>query len=675
MNIDELLARLRSLKVNLQLDGDELSVSAPKGAINSELRDLLSTNKAEIIEVLRLAKRAMSGTVPSIKPLQPSEDYVLSFAQERLWFLDQLEPGNAFYNMPMAINLKGGLKESALFDSLNTIVCRHNSLRTRFSSRDGQPVQLIDEESSFELLQEDLTAMSVEVRKAAVEASIVNEALQPFDLAKDLLVRARLLKLSEDEHVLLFTMHHIISDGWSMGVLFKELATCYSAFSTGQQPELSRLPIQYADFAAWQREWLSGEVLENQLDYWRQRLQDLPLLALPTDHLRPAVQTFNGAAITHSLPKELCTKLDRFSQQEGVSLFMTLLAAFAVLLNRYTGQEDIVVGSPIANRNHAELEGLIGFFVNSLVMRTDVSANPSFRELVQRVNVNAHGAFEHQDLPFEKLVDELQPERDLSRNPLFQVMFALQNAPMELLELKGLRLNVASHETRSTRFDMEFHIWQGQGALAIKLIYNTDLFDEATVSRMLSHYQFLMEGMMSSPDVKIADLHMLMEQERQLVIHQWNDTGTDYPRENTVHELFEQQVSANPDAIAVDYEGNTLSYAALNERANQLAHYLSKRGVGPEVMVGLYMERSVEMIVSLLAILKSGGAYVPLDLDYPQPRISFMLEDAGVPVLLSTSTLRNRLPAFDGELMCLDTDWAAIAEQSTENPGPSGQRQ
>ena len=668
MNIDELMTKLRDLKVNLQLDGEKLKISAPKGAINAALRDTLAENKAAIIANLRSAKHAVAQTVPVIRQLETGEACPTSFAQGRLWFLDQLEPGKAFYNMPMAISLKGELHVPALINTLNTIVGRHDSLHTHFSAVNGKPVQVIDKDWKFELLQEDFTSMASKARDELLNSRINEEALKPFDLEKDMLVRAKLLRLSEDEHVLLFTMHHIISDGWSMGVLFRELGTCYSAFSAGKEPELNALPIQYADFAAWQSEWLTGDVLTRQMDYWRERLQNLPVLALPTDHLRPPVQTFNGAATLHELPKELCQQLNRFTQGEGVSLFMTLLAAFSVLLSRYSGQQDIVVGSPIANRNHDELEDLIGLFVNSLVMRTDVSGNPGFRTLVQRVNKSVLGAFDHQDLPFEKLVDELHPERDLSRNPLFQVMFALQNTPMEFQQLQGLILDVFTQETQVTRFDMEVHIWQGDDSLTIKLIYNTDLFEEATIRRMMSHFQVLMEGMMLSPDRQLTEFPMLLDQERQQVVSHWNQTRTDYPRENTVHELFERQVAETPNSTALVFEENTLSYRQLNERANQLAHYLIKHGVGPDVMVGLYLERSLDMIVGLLAILKAGGAYVPLDLDYPQTRILYMLEDTQVPVLLSTSRLSSRITEFTGEWICLDSDWPVIAQQSTDNP-------
>ncbi|MDH3276217.1 MAG: amino acid adenylation domain-containing protein, partial [Gammaproteobacteria bacterium] len=566
---------------------------------------------AELAQVMESLPGAGADDAAYLIPaVDRSGELPLSFAQERLWFLDQLEPGNAFYNMPLVIRLQGELRVASLTKSLNLIVDRHETLRTRFSTRNGSPVQVIDEDSGFALLQEDLGTLPEETWDKELGFRIRQEAMQPFDLAHDFPVRARLLRLFERNHVLLFTMHHIISDGWSLGVLFRELGACYAAFSSGRQPELPALPVQYADFASWQRERLRGEALALQLDYWKHQLDGLSALDLPTDRPRPPVQTYNGAVARNSLPKKFEAELERFSQQHGVSLYMTLLAAFAGLLHRYSGQQDIVVGSPIANRNRAELEGLIGFFVNSLVMRTDVSGNPSFTELVERVKRTVLGAFDHQDLPFEKLVDEFQPDRDLSRNPLFQVMFALQNASTEKLELQGLTLEAGGNAIQVTRFDLEVHIWQRTDNFNINIIYNTDLFDEATINRLFSHYQALLEAMVAAPDMRIADAPMLSARERQQIVSDWNKSVTDYPRDQTVQSLFETQVAETPDAVAVEYDSEQLSYGELNERANRLAHYLQARGVGPEVMVGISIERSLEMVIGLLGILKAGGAYL-----------------------------------------------------------------
>ncbi|MCP4766410.1 MAG: amino acid adenylation domain-containing protein, partial [Gammaproteobacteria bacterium] len=655
------VSRIRAqLNVELPLSGmfEYPTVGELGPVVGSLMVESLLTQSDGAVEVI---------PVEVIPVVDRADDLPLSFAQERLWFLDQLEPGSSAYNIPGAIKLQGSLDIEALRQSLQAIIDRHEVLRTAFVMQDEQAVQKIIEVQDVELPIEDLSALAEPARSVELQRMLREAALLPFDLAGGPMLRGCLFRLTNDEHVLLVCMHHIASDGWSLGIFVRELGALYAAFSRGQQPELKPLLVQYVDFAAWQREWLSGEQLEAQLAYWRQQLADLPTLVLPTDRPRPPVQTFNGATIEQGLTSELSHQLSSFSQQSGVSLFMTLLAAFSVLLSRYSGQQDIVVGSPIANRNRAEVEGLIGFFVNSLVMRTDVSGNPDFRELVQRVNRILLGAYDHQDLPFEKLVDELQQERDRSQNPLFQVMFALQNMPMETLALEGLKLQAVPQEINTTRFDLEVHIFEGPEILGIRFIYNADLFDAQTIERLFSHYQQLLQGLIAAPDQGIADVPMLSEQEQQQFID-WNQTTTDYPRDQTVPELFEWQVAASADAIAIEYEGKTLTYAQLNERANQLAHYLQARGVGAEVMVGISVERSLDLVVALLGILKAGGAYLPLDPDYPLARLGFMLEDAEVKTIVTTSSQRARIPLFSGEVICLDTDGPAIAEESRDNP-------
>ncbi|MDH3276218.1 MAG: amino acid adenylation domain-containing protein, partial [Gammaproteobacteria bacterium] len=648
-------------------------VSRIRGQLNVELplSEMFGyPTVAELAPVLEsLLGESGGGEADVIPVVERSGDLPLSFAQERLWFLDQLEPGSTVYNMPLAIRLKGDLSVAGLMNSLNTIIRRQEGLRTRFAMHQGKPIQII-EDVGIELAQDDFSALPPETVESEVKARVDAEGLRPFDLSTGPLLRGRLLRLSDQEHVLLLTMHHIISDGWSLGVLFRELGACYAAFGEGEQPVLAELPIQYADFAVWQRDWLSGEQLEIQLAYWREKLEGLSTLNLPTDRSRPAIQTYAGAYETLRLDVELSKQLTSLSKQAGVTLFMTLLGAFVVLMHRYSGQDDVVIGSPIANRNRSELEDLIGFFINMLVLRLDLTGNPGFRELLGQVQETALGAYQHQDIPFEKLVEILQPTRDRSRNPLFQVQFALQNAPMKALELKGLTLEPVNSEVQVTHFDLECHVWPRGTELDVVIVYNTDLYDATRIQRILRHYRNLLQSVVAEPDRRIAELALLGAEEQQQFID-WNQTAADYPRDKTVHELFEHQAAANPDAIAVEYEGNTLSYQQLNERANRLAHYLRHQGVGAEVMVGLYMEHSLEMIVGLLGILKAGGAYVPLDLDYPQPRITFMLEDAGVPVLLSLSSLSEQLPDFAGELVCLDSDWARIEKESADNPAPS----
>jgi hypothetical protein len=593
----------------------------------------------------------------------------LSYAQQRLWFLHRLEPTSHQYNSSTAFQLSGRLHTESLERSLGEIVRRHEILRTTFPSRHGQPVQTVNEFPNFTLRMEDLSNLSQDDREAEVQRCCAAEFSKPFDLTNRPPFRATLLKLHEEEHLLLITMHHIVTDGWSRGILFRELSELYAAFSAGQPSPLAELPIQYADFAVWQRGWLQGEVLARQLSYWREQLAELPALQLPTDYPRPAVQTFEGAREERVLPKALSERLQELSQREGVTLFMTLLAAFVLLLHRYSGQEDIVVGSPIANRNRSELEGLIGFFVNMLVLRTDLSGKLNFRDLLSRVRERALEAYAHQDLPFEKLVEELQPERDMSRNPLFQVVFALQSSPMAQREIGDLTFSVMLPDTRTTRFDLEVHVREEQEGLEVWFVCNTDLFEAETIRRMLGHYQRLLECMVVDPEQPVSALELLTDVEHHRLLVEWNDTRTEYPREASIAELFEAQAERTPEAVAVAYGESELTYGALNARANQLAHYLRKLGIGPEVMVGICAERSLEMVVGILGILKAGGAYVPLDPDYRKQRLAFMLKDTQAPVLLTQASLKGQLPEYSGRVVCLDADWPEIECEGRANPG------
>ncbi|HKG81332.1 MAG TPA: amino acid adenylation domain-containing protein, partial [Pyrinomonadaceae bacterium] len=477
------------------------------------------------------------------------------------------------------------------------------------------------------------------------------------------LMRVKLLRLSEQEHMLVLAMHHIISDGWSAGVFFKELSALYAAYAAGEESPLQELPVQYADYAVWQRDYLRGEVLNAQVEYWRERLTGAaPVLELPADRVRPVVQSYRGAAARFEVSREVSEGLKELAHAEGVTLFMTLLAAFKVLLYRYTGQEDIVVGSPIAGRTRAEVEHLIGFFVNTLVLRTDLSGGPSFRELLGRVRETALGAYAHQDVPFEKLVEELQPERDMSHTPLFQVLFVLQNASLEQLHLEGLELHPLEVNSEKAKFDLTFTVVEESDGLRAILRYNTDLFEAATIERMMDHFQVLLEGILINPEKSVSQLPLLGEAESRQLLVEWNQTHVSYPAHSSIHELFERQVERTPEAIALICEEQSLSYEELNGRANQLAHQLRTLGVGPEVLVGILMERSVEMVVSLLAVLKAGGAYVPLDPQYPAERISFMLAETAAPVLLTQKRFLERLPEHDGITVCMDSDWKALAD-------------
>jgi amino acid adenylation domain-containing protein len=608
-------------------------------------------------------------------PAEEAFAFPLSFAQQRLWFLDQLEPGRSIYNIPMAVRLTGRLNVDALEQTLTEIRRRHESLRTRFDVRDGEPVQIISSATSPLLEVSNLSELSDALRDAEVQRAVNDEMERPFDLQRGPLLRVRLLRLREEEHVLLLTMHHIISDGWSMSVLISEVAALYSAYSQGQDSPLAELQIQYADFAVWQRQWLESGVLERQLSYWREQLGGhLPLLELPTDYPRPLIQSYRGAQLLFHLSPSLSDALRALARSEGVTLFMLLLAAWQTLLSRYSGQTDIIVGTDVANRNRIQTESLIGFFVNQLVLRSDLSGNPSFRQLLQRVREVCLAAYEHQDVPFEKLVEELQPERSLSLSPLYQVMFVLQNAPQSDLHLPGLELSALSAGNQTAKFDLVMTMVEtGAGmsgaGMSGMMEYSTDLFAAESVRRMAEHYEQLLESVVGGVEQRVGTLNLLTERERAQVLEEWNETARAYPRDCTVTELFEAEVMKRGEARAVTFGERHLTYGELNARANQLAHYLRSLGVGPEVLVGICVERSVEMVVGLLAILKAGGAYLPLDPSYPQERLSFMMEDAQAQVLLTEEALMERMPAHWGQTLCLDSEWEQVKGLSEENVG------
>ncbi|MEG4324691.1 condensation domain-containing protein, partial [Microcoleus sp. herbarium5] len=518
-----------------------------------------------------------------------------SFAQQRLWFIDQFEPGNPFYNLPAAVLLKGRLNVVVLELCFKEIVRRHEALRTTFATVDGQPVQVVGENFNFGLQVLDLQQLAETQREEKVKQLAAEEARKPFDLTKGPLLRASLLQLDAEEYVLLLTLHHIIFDGWSIGVFLQELAALYEAFSIGKPSPLPELSIQYADFAIWQREWLAGDRLQTQLNYWKKQLNGVPpLLELPADRPRPPVQTYRGAKESFLIPKTLRSALKKLSRQENATLFMTLLAAFKTLLYRYTGQADIPVGSPVANRNRAEIQGLIGFFVNTLVLRTDLSGDRTFRELLDRIREVSLGAYAHQDLPFEKLVEELQPDRNLSYNPLFQVAFVLQTAPVAAESIAGLNLTLLDVENQTAKVDLTLHLEEQQEEISGQFEYSTDLFDAATINRMAGHFLRLLEGIAANPDRRIEELPLLGEKERHQLLVEWNDTRVDYSSDRCIHQLFEAQVERTPDAIAVVFEDEKLTYRELNERANQLAHYLQQFGVKPEVLVGICVERAID---------------------------------------------------------------------------------
>ncbi|WP_067777339.1 non-ribosomal peptide synthetase [Nostoc sp. NIES-3756] len=599
-----------------------------------------------------------------------STDYhPLSFSQQGLWFIHQLTPDTYAYNIPIVINLTGQLKVAALTQSLKEIIQRHEVLRTNFVLVDGEPVQVINPTVNFSLPIEDLRGLSEDEATVTGQRLIAELAQHQFDLAGQSLLRTLLLRLTDNEYKLLVTFHHIVADGWSVGVFIRELAALYEAFADGKPSPLPELPIQYVDFAYWQRKYLHPERRETLLIYWKQQLSGkLPILDLPCDYARSPRQTFNGAKVQLALPKHLTDSLKQLSHQEGATLFMTLLAAFKTLLYRYTGQTDILVGSPVASRNSVEVESLIGLFVNVLVLRTDLSEQPSFRKLLTRVKSTALEAYVHQDLPFDKLVGELQPERDLSHNPLFQVMFVLQNVPIPTPQLSDISLTFTEVDNGSAKFDLTLFMEDREQGLVATLEYDTDLFNADTIQRMLGHFSTLLEGIISSPDQCIAELPLLTAAEKQQLLIEFNNTKTNYPADKCLHQLFEAQVEKTPDAVAAVFENEQLTYHQLNQRVNQLAHYLQKLGVQPEVPVGICIERSITMLIGLLGILKAGGAYIPLDPTYPQERLAFMLEDVQAPILLTQKHLLESLPNHRAKVVCLEQDWQEIAQESRENP-------
>jgi len=628
----------------------------------------LSPQKRELL-LQRLNHKKENVSLEKILPQsRESNTFPLSFAQQRLWFFEQLTPGNFTYHILAGVRLTGTLDAKSLDRSLNELVKRHEVLRTAFKTINGQPVQAIASNLELKILEIDLRSLPETERSREVERLIAAEAKLAFDLSQAPLLRAKLLHLSDSNWVLLLSTHHIISDAWSMGIFIQELATFYQAFCTGKPSPLPELSVQYADFASWQRQWLQGEVLETQLAYWKKQLGgNLPVLNLPTDRPRSAVQTFRGAVHKFTIPKAIAEEIAQLSQREKATLFMTLLAAFKTLLYRYSGQEDILVGSPIANRNRREIEELIGLFANTLVFRTNLSSNPTFKELLGLVREVALGAYNHQDLPFEKLVEILQPERDLSHNPLFQVLFSLRNVRTPQIKLPGVTLSTLEIERNTARFDLALDLEEGLEGINATLEYSEDLFDASTARRIAGHFLTLLESVAANPEQRISNLPILTKPEQQQLLFEWNNTQSELPENQCVHGLFEAQTKRTPDAIAVVFDGQQLTYRELNLRANQLAHHLKNLGVKPEIPVGIFVDRSLEMVVGLLGILKAGGAYVPLDPAHSNERLNFMLEDAGVEILIAQSHLGEKIDRALHKIF-LDSDWQNIAPESEENP-------
>ncbi|MFN6540774.1 MAG: amino acid adenylation domain-containing protein [Nostoc sp. EkiNYC01] len=614
-------------------------------------------------------QKQQTNPLPALQPVSRSLELPLSLTQQRFWFIDQMEGANAAYNIARALRLVGRLNLTTLQQAIESIIQRHETLRTSFGMVDDKPVQFIAANLSFTLPLVDLQELPEVERLAELQKLITAEHTRPFDLSTAPLLRLSLIRLESESHVLLFTMHHIISDAWSVGIFLKELSSLYAASL------LPELPIQYADYTYWQRQCLQNDAIATQLNYWKQQLADAPpVIELPIKRSRSAMQTFRSSIERFKLGDDLTSKLKTLSQKSGASLFMTLQAAFVTLLSRYTNQEDIVIGSPITNRNHPALETLIGFFVNTLVLRTRLKNNPTFRELLTQVRQVALDAYAHQDVPFDRLVEFLQPQRHLTHSPLFQVMFVFQNSPMEKLELPGLSVTQIELDrpTAGATFDLTLSMQEIDSELRGAFEYNANLFDAETIARMVEHFQTLVEAIVTNPEQQIANLPLLTAAEQHQLLGEWNNTQTNYPQDKCTHELVTIQAEKTPDAVAVVFENQQLTYRQLNLQANQIAHYFKSLGVEKETLVGVFLERSLEMIVGFLGILKAGGAYVPLDPNYPPERLNYMVADSQMSVILTHSSLLPHLSATleqaQTKIICWDRDIETIARQSLDNP-------
>ena len=591
-----------------------------------------------------------------------------SFAQQRLWFLDQLEPGTAAYNLVRAFRITGPLDVSALTSAIRAVVRRHEALRTVFETVEGEARQVVLSDVDIQVPIVDVTHLPQREAQPAALRIAGEEGKKPFDLTKGPLFRALLVRLSRDQYLLVLAMHHIVTDGWSISILFRELARCYEGSVNQKEPELPELPLQYVEYAQWQREYVSAEVLANQVEYWKNKLAGAQtILDLPADHPRPATHSWHGATEELIFDSQILAELKKLAQQEGATLFMVSMAAFQALLWRYTGQDNILVGTPTAARSQIEIENLIGFFVNTLVFRSDFSDNLTFRDLVRQVRACALEAYAHQDVPFEKLVEELAPERSIDITPLFQVMFTFQNIPKQIFEISGLEMKELEFETGIAKFDLSVEMYEDH-EFHCRFEYNTDLFEKQTILRKLGHFRNLVSCVLENPDQPLAQISLMNVSEREQIVVEWNDTAAENPRVLPIHTVFELQATSIPKSTALRVQGTELSYQNLNEEANRLAHYLIKKGVGPGMLVGVCVERCPEMVVALLAVLKTGAAYVPLDPSYPEERLSFMIEDARLGCVVTRNGIQKRLPTSVPTVIALDSEAALSRNEPVHNP-------
>ena len=602
----------------------------------------------------------------SSAPPEDSFVFPVTFAQQRMWFLNRLQPGSSFYNSPWSLRLTGPLHVEALERSLGEILRRHEILRTTFAVQEGEPVQVVAPWTGFSLPLIDVTghaAPEAEAKRIALE-----ETRSTMDLEKGPLMRAKLVRIGPEDHVLLILIHHILFDGWSRRILSGEMAELYDAFATGNASPLPDLPLQYGDFAVWQRKFLTSSQTGKQLNFWKRRLEGAPLvLELPLDNLRPALATYRGARRSLLLPLPLLEQLRELSRTESVTLFMTLLAVFNIMLSRYTAQEDIIVGTPVAGRNRVEIEKLIGLFINSLALRTNLSGDPLFRDLLSQVRETTLSAYANQDLPFERLVEDLGTERDLSRNPVFQVMLILQNIPGKVKRLSNLHTSVFTDGAETSKMDLLLFAIERSEGLELTFEYNTDLFDERTIAALQGHFRALLEAVVQDPARRISQFAMVSPEEREKLLVAWNDTAMQYPRESSFAALFEQQAERTPKSNALICGGRTLTYRELNERANQVARALLKRGAQAETLVAICIDRTPEMLIGLLGIMKAGAAYLPLDPEFPPDRLAYILEDAQAAVLLTRTSLRELLPEFSGPTLLIDAGRDLIDAEPKDN--------
>ncbi|MBX3611476.1 MAG: amino acid adenylation domain-containing protein [Hydrogenophaga sp.] len=670
----ELVERLARLDVRLSVEGEKLNVSAPKGVLTPTLRDELGRRKEEVVTYLiaqRPAVRAPAG--PALVVVPRHAEMPVSHTQQRLWFLRQVDPSSNAYNIPAVLRLVGPLDQTALERAFDLLLMRHEGLRTRFVTVNGEPRCVVEPQVSLQIERIDVSHLDGSVQVAASDAAMAAIVQRPFDLSRAPLLHVGLITEAPDRFVLALALDHIVSDGLSMGIFMAEFQAIYNSLVQGREPTLAPLPVQYLDYAEWERETFARGALQSHADFWKSELEGLPtLLQLPTDRPRPPVQTSRGDRCLLLLPPALSQRLKAFARAEGATLYMVLMTAFQTLLHRYSGETDFAIGTAIANRNRSEVEQVIGFFANNLVMRADLHGSPSVRGLMARVRERALKAYQHQAMPFDMLVEQLGVKRELDHPPLFQVLFVLQHLSISTIELHGLRTEAINPHVRSSRFDLAVDVFDAPAGLHCYFEFNTDLFDRATIERMMAHYERLLQALMDTPDARIGDLPLLTPAEESQLLVGWNATDVAYPREQTLHGLFEAQVARTPEATALCFGEGTLSYAELNARANRLAHHLRAQGAGPGALVGVWIERGPDMVVALLGVLKAGAAYVPLDPAFPRDRLDYMMEDAELRLVVSQASLAVGLPA-GVQGVCLDTDAAMLAGLSPLDPPASAQ--